>query len=92
MVRGMGLIGFLLGAFAIPAAADQGRGGHDTPAIERQWGFISPDQYKARACRTDVRGWVSCERSGQWWQQENQRRHRGYPDSGDDWIGRQLRL
>ena len=92
MMRRAGLIGLLLSAFAISAAADQGWGVHDTLAIERQSAFISPDQYNARACRTDVRGRVFCERSARWWQQENQRRHRGYPDGGDDWIGRQLRL
>jgi hypothetical protein len=94
VVRLVCLTGLLMGVFAASAAADQGRGDHDTPAMERQSDFISPQQYRARACRTDNYGWVSCERSGDWWRNENQRRHRGYsyPDSVDDWIGRLLRL
>jgi hypothetical protein len=88
------LAGLLMGAIALPVAADQGRGDHDTPAMERLSDPISPEQYKARACRTDDYGWVVCERNAQWWQHENQRRHRGYsdPDSVGDWIRRMMRL
>jgi hypothetical protein len=94
LVRVVCLAGLLMGAIALPVAADQGRGDHDTPAMERLSDPISPEQYKARTCRTDGYGWVVCERNGRWWQNENQRRHRGYwdPAGGDDWIGRLLRL
>ena len=73
------LTALLMGAIAIPAAADQGRGDHDTPATQRQSDSGSPQQYSARACRTDDYGWVVCrDRSGQWRREETHRRYRGY--------------
>lgn len=88
------LTGLLVSVLAIPAAADQGRRDHDTPATERQSDPISARQYTARGCRTNDYGWVVCEHSAQWWRDENQRHHRGYsnPDSIGDLIGRLFRL
>jgi hypothetical protein len=89
------LTGLLMGALAIPAAADQGRRDHDTPGTERQADPISPQQYNARNCRTDDYGWVVCrDRYGQWWRVQSHQPYRGYaaPDSVGDLIGRLLRL
>jgi hypothetical protein len=83
------LNGLLMGAIAIPLAADQGRGDHDTPATQSRSEFGSPQQYSARACRTDDYGWVVCrDRSGQWRRAETHRSYRGYsgPDSFDHWF------
>jgi len=87
------LTGLLMGAIAIPAAADQGRGDHDTPTTQRQSEFGSPQQYNGRACRTDDYGWVVCrDRNGQWRREEAHRRYRGYsgPDNFDNWFWRLL--
>jgi hypothetical protein len=84
----------LLSAIALPVAAEQGRGDHDTPATQRQSESGSPQQYNSQACRTDDDGWVLCrDRNGQWQRHESRQRSRGYsePDSIDDWIGRLLR-
>ena len=43
------LTGLLMGALAIPAAADQGRRDHDTPGTERQADPITPQQKTRRA-------------------------------------------
>jgi hypothetical protein len=94
-LRLIGLTGLLMGALAMPAAADQGRGDHDTPATQRQSDPVSPQQYNTRNCRTDDQGWVVCRDSyGQWWRVQNHRQYRGYsdPDSVGDWVGRLLRL
>ena len=95
LVRLACLAGLLIGAIALPVAADQGRGDHDTPATDRLSDPIAPQQYNNRACRTDAYGWVVCrDRDGQWWRVHSHRSNGGYsdPDSGDDWIGRLLRL
>jgi hypothetical protein len=87
------LTGLVMSAIMIPAAADQGRGDHDTPATQRQSEFGSQQRYSARACRTDDYGWVVCrDRSGQWRREETHRRYRGYsgPDSFDLWFWRLL--
>ena len=89
------LAGLLMSALAIPAAADQGRGDHDTPGTERQSDPISARQYNVRNCRTDDYGFVVCrDRDGQWWRVKNNRPYRGYadPDSVGDLIGRLLRM
>jgi hypothetical protein len=89
------LTGLLMSALAMPATADQGRGDHDTPAMERQSDPISPRLYNTRNCRTDDYGWVVCrDRDGQWWRVESRQPYRGYtdPDSVGDWIGRLLRM
>jgi hypothetical protein len=87
------LTALLMSAIAIPTAADQGRGDHDTPATQRQSEFGSPQQYSARACRTDDHGWVVCrDRSGRWQREETQRCYRGFsgPDRIDNWLWRLL--
>jgi hypothetical protein len=92
LLRLVCLTGLLMGAITISAAADQGRGDHDTPATERQ-DAVSPQLYNTRACRTDDYGWVVCrDGSGNWRRQEAQRRYRGYSGSHsiNDWIWRLL--
>jgi len=93
LMRLVCLTGLLMSVIASSAAADQGRGDHDTPATQRQSDPVWPQQYNARACRTDDYGWVVCrDRSAQWRREETYRRYRGYsePDSIDSWLWRLL--
>jgi hypothetical protein len=89
LLRLVCVTGLLMSVIAIPAAADQGRGDHDTPATQRQSDFGSPPRYNSPTCRTDDDGWLVCrDRDGQWRRDETHRRYRGRsnPDNLGDWI------
>ena len=86
-MRALLRIAIIGGIMLAPAsAAAQGRGDHDTPATQQQWG--SPGwQYSAPNCRMSDDGWVMCRDSdGTWQRHRYDRRFGGYGRyNSDNW-------